>query len=1601
MTRIAGKPRISTMLIILILMVIAGINIGIASAATDATLTLTFTPQDAGGSYNNRFVMAAWITDMNNNRICTIGTGSGKVALWANTRASSVYTWYNNNPTYRTADKTDRTGATQNNGGYNTAYTVNWDCKMYNTSQPDGTILPDGQYKLWLECSNGNGSSALNVDSYVITKGQTAWTAGPVSGTFKDVVAQYTPATLSIENNEATNITSTTARLNGTLTGASGNNTSVYIYWGDNDGGLGVWDNEINLGTRQSGDFFADISGLEDGTTYYYRCKATTSSETVWSNASISFEAGNIVSANVFKEGDIWKYFKGTSTPAGWTAIDYNDTDWLSGPSGFGYGDGDDNTVLSDMEDSYITVYLRKEFTVPDPSVAQSLTFTVDYDDGFVAFLNGTEVARIGVAANQTHTTTATSHEAGTAAVIDISNYVSALVAGKNIFAIEVHNQSIGSSDLSMIPTLDATVRILPPIAKIEVNPEFLQFESTPIGQSKDLSFTIVNDGDLALEVTSLEFVGIDTENFTFVSPPSLPLTVGASGASSPIIVRFTPNSDIDFKGCFIAVGSNAKDIPAARVALSSLANDSEVMIGVKAGLGGNSKAVAVDGSYTYLAQGAMLTVLDTSGSSPVAISQVHLAGIIESIILNGDTIYAAIGTAGIQPVNITNIMSPIANAPVETAIFAYESVIANGLLCIADGSAGVSLYNIDDPLTPNYLNSIPSAGPVTAITAAGSTLYFLDSSGGLKIYSLQSGTPTLTASLDKIELGSAISVDNGKAYIADKLGNLFIVDVSGTPTLLGQMRPTGGMVSAIEINGEYAFLASATGLTVVNIQNPALPAPVSQANFDTGENAYDLVIDGTNLSLANAAEGLRIIDITNPLSPIETGNYQLLAAANAVNTTGSLSEIVAAGPKGVQTIDMTANPVPQQSSLINMLGDAQDITISDSLIYIANGSDGMSIIDISTSDIIGNFPTDGFARSISVAGNLAAVSDGDKVYFVNITTADSPSLISQYNSSSWAMDVYTDGTYAYIANGQDGLAIVNASDASLFRKLDTTGFAYGIAVADNIAYVADGYSGVQIIDISNPAFPALLNSYNTAGIATDVVIADGKLCIADRHAGIVVLDISIPAQPKLYAADSTLSDSLAVAVAGSKLMVADKTGGLVMLGMWPKPTEIIGDLNADNILDVLDIAMFASQWLASDIFFEVLHANLNQDDIVNLIDFNIFTENWLLAPMTAVLYSLSTEIIGDGQIQLDTDQALIGETINIIAVPKPGYRVKAWHGTKNDSSTSNTNAVMMDADKTITVEFEENPADAININSITVKAGKSRTSPLDSISIKATLPELAPENLNQEVDFLIFCGNDESLIFSDKLPIDTKKKVWKIKKDNFSYKVDFKKNTFQFSGKKMDLTGLSSPIKIVLQTQSWQSVGIVYDGEISASGGNLDVINGKNPVPIQLLLGIDDTLGVKKVKFKLDQKKPENDTLKIQGTISVKDTAVDIANQDVLISWGNYSLTLAAEDFSRIGNKKSFKYKKSNDKDDDKDDDDDDDDDGTDDETENEVHNSSVAAVIFDLEKCTFKISIKNADIGIQDNPLDFAVKFSEFDESYQLNLQEKKAGSGNYIFP
>jgi hypothetical protein len=151
-----------------------------------------------------------------------------------------------------------------------------------------------------------------------------------------------------------------------------------------------------------------------------------------------------------------WRYLDdGTDQGTAWRATGFDASGWANGPAQLGYGDGDEVTTVSygpDPNNKYITTYFRHTFYVTDPSIYQSLTVRALRDDGAVVYLNGIEIFRSNMPAGPvTYTTLASSVVDGADenAYYETTLDASALATWKNVVAVEIHQSSGTSSDIS------------------------------------------------------------------------------------------------------------------------------------------------------------------------------------------------------------------------------------------------------------------------------------------------------------------------------------------------------------------------------------------------------------------------------------------------------------------------------------------------------------------------------------------------------------------------------------------------------------------------------------------------------------------------------------------------------------------------------------------------------------------------------------------------------------------------------------------------------------------------------------------------------------------------------------------------------------------------------------------------------------------------------------------------------------------------------------------------------------------------------------------------------------------------------------------------
>ncbi len=261
--------------------------------------------------------------------------------------------------------------------------------------------------------------------------------------------------------------------------------------------------------------------------------------------------------------GDAWRYHKGTNLPqADWkTAADANlDATWLTGNGGFGFADNapetaNCQTLLTDMQSGYTTIYMRREFVISNSVAADAhLMLRMDWDDGFIAWLDGDYLTSFNVSgapaepantnsANGSHESSLGNSSPQQAVAFDLGLASNRLAIGTHTLAIIGLNQSSGSdcvqvADLFLdVPPAGVTIVwaasnspiLLTTNVTIPNNTTLLIEPGVTVRLNGGVDITVANGGRLLAEGTS--------------NAPILFTRSGASGNWGSMIVNGSPGS--------------------------------------------------------------------------------------------------------------------------------------------------------------------------------------------------------------------------------------------------------------------------------------------------------------------------------------------------------------------------------------------------------------------------------------------------------------------------------------------------------------------------------------------------------------------------------------------------------------------------------------------------------------------------------------------------------------------------------------------------------------------------------------------------------------------------------------------------------------------------------------------------------------------------------------------------------------------------------------------------------------------------------------------------------------------------------------------------
>jgi hypothetical protein len=218
-----------------------------------------------------------------------------------------------------------------------------------------------------------------------------------------------------------------------------------------------------------------------------------------------------------------YSYLKGKDAallPGTWMNPGFDYSGWVVGKAPFRYGDGTGGTELTDMQNSYTTVFMRTTFECSNTDLIKELTINADYDDGFIIWINGTFAISSNAPSNPSYNSTATeNHESATGVAYTVSAGSLNLTDGTNYIAVQGFNVSLTSTDFYLDIEINAE-KNLPEL----INPADIEF-SVQSGFFENPFNMILSSADASLNIT-YTLDGSNPQNSTTGITSDQPVTV-------------------------------------------------------------------------------------------------------------------------------------------------------------------------------------------------------------------------------------------------------------------------------------------------------------------------------------------------------------------------------------------------------------------------------------------------------------------------------------------------------------------------------------------------------------------------------------------------------------------------------------------------------------------------------------------------------------------------------------------------------------------------------------------------------------------------------------------------------------------------------------------------------------------------------------------------------------------------------------------------------------------------------------------------------------------------------------------------------------------
>ncbi len=435
-----------------------------------------------------------------------------------------------------------------------------------------------------------------------------------------------------------------------------------------------------------------------------------------------------------------------------------------------------------------------------------------------------------------------------------------------------------------------------------------------------------------------------------------------------------------------------------------------------------------------------LIDISDPAHPLKIGSSPLYSAGEDPSVALLGHTVYAAAQNQPILAYDISDPTAPVLTGQGEDPVWGLAA--ASDLVYLAAGAAGLAIYDSQGPGSLLKRGALLGIGSAEDVAVQGNSLYIADggvhayaldfASGGLAISNIQpAGRTDIQSKYISGDHVSFLELENNRAFLIGKQCVLRYYSCAKYLYILDVDQP-----QLPSLRGSYPFDASGDIVILAAIQN---------------QTAYVL----TDATTASPNTGLAVLDVsqpatptllsfyTPPIPPYTNFGYSFIFGAAITGTYGLLSAWITTDnveSNTLQVVDIS-NPYSITALTSYPMTQPTNIVLRGSLGFIADDD------------------LQGYRKVLKIIDP----TDLPEVLF--LSTLITPGVIN---------DVAYDGRYAYVADGEAGLRVIDLADPSKPREIfafDTTGNAVAVAVDGDWVYLADQAGGILIFRKVTPRF--------------------------------------------------------------------------------------------------------------------------------------------------------------------------------------------------------------------------------------------------------------------------------------------------------------------------------------------------------------------------------------------------------------------------------------------------------------------------------------------------------------------------------------------------